>query len=340
MRTAAALLFLLLALAAAACSNEEAVAEPADVRQELPAQGELLSAAEYVARADGRAGSGDLSAAIRDYTAALVLDKDNLDALKKRAGAYVHISLFHPEDDRPQLCRPGPACQYAIDDYDKLVKLLPSDSDVHYRRGAALINAGRYQSALAALEMAIELDPSNAEARLRRGYAYMRLSDDKTYGDYNALTDRPEDAIADFDEAIRLRPGQGMVYTFRGRAFMELGQLDRALVDLSKAIDLAPDDPLAYLDRGRTLMLSGRLDEAVADFDRALELDANRVDALVGRGEARTKLGLLDDALEDLERAVNLDPRECRSAHQTRQRVQRKGRPRPRCGGIRPCPLP
>ena len=144
MRTPAALLLLLTALALAACSNEEAVVEPDAVREELPAQGELLSAAEYVARGDGRLESGDYSAAIRDFAAALAFDKDDPDALQKRAAAYVHISLFHPEDDRPQLCRPGPACQYAIDDYDRLVKLLPSDADAHYRRGVALSNAGRF----------------------------------------------------------------------------------------------------------------------------------------------------------------------------------------------------
>ena len=223
MRTAAALLLLVTALAAAACSNEETVAEPDVVRQQLPAQGELLSAAEYIARGEGRAGSGDHSAAIRDFATALALDKDNIDALRKRAASYVHISLFHPEDDRPQLCRPGPACQYAIDDYDRLVKLLPSDAGAHYLRGAALSNAGRFQSALGAFDEAIRLDPSNAEAYLRRGYAYMHLSDDRTYGDYNALTDRPEDAIADFDEAIRLRPGQGIVYTYRGQGLRGAG---------------------------------------------------------------------------------------------------------------------
>ena len=198
MRTVAAFLFLVPALALVACSNEETPAEPATVREEIPEQGDLLSAAEYVARGDSRLAEGDYSAAIRDFAAALAFDDGNADALRKRAAAYVHISLFHPEDDRPQLCRPGPACQYAIDDYDKLVKLLPSDSDAHYRRGAALINAGRYQSSLAALEEAIRLDPSNAEAYLRRGYAYMRLSDDNTTWNASAgVTSTPARAASE-----------------------------------------------------------------------------------------------------------------------------------------------
>ena len=108
MRTFAALLILSLVLAAAACSNEETVAEPAAVREELPEQGDLLSGAEYAARGDSRLQEGDYSAAIRDFAAALAFDEGNADVLRKRAAAYVHISLFHPEDDRPQLCRPGP----------------------------------------------------------------------------------------------------------------------------------------------------------------------------------------------------------------------------------------
>ena len=190
MRPVAALLVLLPVLALAACSNEETVAEPAAVREELPEQGDLLSAAEYAARGDSRLEEGDYSAAIRDFAAALAFDDGNLDALRKRAAAYVHISLFNPEDDRPQLCRPGPACQYAIDDYDKLVKLLPSDADAHYLHGTALSNAGRFQNALAAFEEAIRLDPTNAEAYLRRGYAYMNLSSDQVIRGLH-LTHRP-----------------------------------------------------------------------------------------------------------------------------------------------------
>ena len=106
MRFVATLLVLLSALVAAACSNDEAVVEPATVREELPEQGELLSVGEYVVRGDSRVEDGNYSAAIRDYATALALDKGNVDALRKRAAAYVHISLFHPEDDRPQLCRP------------------------------------------------------------------------------------------------------------------------------------------------------------------------------------------------------------------------------------------
>ena len=53
------------------------------------------------------------------------------------------------------------------------------------------------------------------------------------------------DAIADYDEAIRLKPDYADAYYKRGNAKDALGQLDAAIADYDEAIP-QPDDVVAY----------------------------------------------------------------------------------------------
>ncbi len=45
-------------------------------------------------------------------------------------------------------------------------------------------------------------------------------------------------AIADYSRSIKIDPGDGAAYYFRGRVFYELGEFDKALNDLLIALKL------------------------------------------------------------------------------------------------------
>ena len=63
---------------------------------------------------------------------------------------------------------------------------------------------------------------------------------------------RPRDfrgATEEFDEAIRLDPGNANAYTNRGFAYNQLGMYQRAIEDLDDAIRLDPDRAEAYNNR-------------------------------------------------------------------------------------------
>ena len=53
------------------------------------------------------------------------------------------------------------------------------------------------------------------------------------------------DAIADYSQAIRLRPTYAVAYNNRGVAYMASGYPDQALCDFNRAIQLQPDFPQA-----------------------------------------------------------------------------------------------
>ena len=158
-----------------------------------------------------------------------------------------------------------------------------------------------------------------------------------------------DQAIADFDEAIRLEPGRALAYSHRGNAWSRKGDKDRALADYEAAIRIDPNSPAVFRDRGilwrrygdldralvdfdhairmgfsdasayneRGLVWYERksLDRAIADFNQALKINPNLVDALINRGSALRSKGDLDRAIADFDEAIRIDSNAATALH-------------------------
>jgi tetratricopeptide (TPR) repeat protein len=55
------------------------------------------------------------------------------------------------------------------------------------------------------------------------------------------LMNQYDEAIADYNEAIRLRPQYAKTYFNRGSAYRKKGQNEQAIADYQKALELSPD---------------------------------------------------------------------------------------------------
>lgn len=146
-------------------------------------------------------------------------------------------------------------------DYDALFaagKAAPSDL---VGRGAALVALGRYEEALACLERAAEILPSEAEAHIQRGMALLNL-------------ERNQEAVASFDRGLALRPKSAEVLTNRGVALGQLGRMADALESFIGASVLSGTAD-SYTNMGIVLRLLGRHSEATESFGRALSLNPN-----------------------------------------------------------------
>jgi tetratricopeptide (TPR) repeat protein len=81
------------------------------------------------------------------------------------------------------------------------------------------------------------------------------------YLDYN----EPDQALAAFSEAIRLRPHHVPAWFARGFAQASLGQFDAAIADYSEAIRLDPRYAAAYHNRSAALAAVGNQSAAQQD---------------------------------------------------------------------------
>ena len=117
-----------------------------------------------------------------------------------------------------------------------------------------------------------------------------------------------QEAIADYTDAIRLKPDYAKAYNNRGNAKADFDQLSAAISDYDKAIQLKPDYAEIYYNRGSVKADLGQHFAAISDYDKAIQLKPDYVDAYNNRGIAKGKLGQHFAAISDYDKAIQLKP--------------------------------
>ena len=117
-----------------------------------------------------------------------------------------------------------------------------------------------------------------------------------------------EGAITDYTQAISLKPDHAGAYYNRGLAKADLGDKEGAITDYTQAINLKPDFALAYYNRGLAKADLGDKEGAIADFTQAISLKPNHAGAYYNRGNAKSALGDKEGAIADFTQAISLNP--------------------------------
>jgi tetratricopeptide (TPR) repeat protein len=118
-----------------------------------------------------------------------------------------------------------------------------------------------------------------------------------------------DNAIADFNEAIREDAQNVSAHANRGLAYWSKGESDLAIADFSSATSLNPAFAFGYMARGTLLSDRGNLDLAIGDFDKAIANDADFAAAYRGRGIAHYRKSEFALAIADFDQLVRLDPK-------------------------------
>jgi tetratricopeptide (TPR) repeat protein len=127
-------------------------------------------------------------------------------------------------------------------------------------------------------------------------------------GNYFYNQGKYDEALADYNRSLELRPDNPAILNNRGRTYDELGRYDEALADYNRSLELKPDDPVTLNNRGITYHKLKRYDEALADYNRSLELRPDNPITLNNRGSTYDELGRYDEALADYNRSLELRP--------------------------------
>jgi tetratricopeptide (TPR) repeat protein len=195
--------------------------------------------------------------------------------------------------------------------------------------GLVYLSAKENSLALEWFDRALALDPANPETLSNRGVALEGLGrrDDALanyneavraggvkaalfYNRGNLLRDdgRLAEAIASYDMALRLDPAYPEAFRAGGLVLRDLGHFDGALEFFNEALRLRPEFIEVLIDRGNLLQELDRPLEALASYNDALALAPGRADILNNRGSALLMLGRLAEAGADFTEALRIAP--------------------------------
>jgi tetratricopeptide (TPR) repeat protein len=158
----------------------------------------------------------------------------------------------------------------AIESFTRAIALKPGWAEAYLQRAHLRRMHGELDKAVEDYDKATELDPRTTLNNRMAAQAYTNQ------GQIFALNLRFEDAIVDFDKAIKLFEEDERPYFERARVRLLLEDLSGAIVDYDLYINLNTHDPFSrargYAERGLAKHLLGRDKEGATDVKKALEL--------------------------------------------------------------------
>jgi tetratricopeptide (TPR) repeat protein len=182
-------------------------------------------------------GAKDYLAALDAWNQALALRPTSADILNGRAGVYETMEQYGN----------------ALADYTRALSHRPTDPDLWRNRGSVYFRIQRYwaEQPLPSPDPTSSAPPLNTYANL---YHY-------------------EDALADYDRSLALRPDDPDTLSNRAAAYAGLGRIDEARADLEHSLTQRPNDPTALYNLACFHSLSGDAPAALAALTPAIAQD-------------------------------------------------------------------
>jgi tetratricopeptide (TPR) repeat protein len=119
---------------------------------------------------------------------------------------------------------------------------------------------------------------------------------------------RLDEAIAQCQRALEIRPGNAEAHYNLGSAFLQKGRLDEAIVQCQIVLKIRANDADAHYVLGTAFLQEGRLDEAITQCQDALQIKPDYVEARSNLGNALLKKGKVDEAITQYQMALQIKP--------------------------------
>lgn len=211
----------------------------------------------------------------------------------------------------------------------RALDLAPGRADIHNLAGIALTLLGRGPDALKEFEIAVKLEPANAD------YAFNLASYHRSRGEYEQVirilepalplnpasveladtllwcylkTSRYAAAQKVASDLIRLDPKRVRSHVLAGNLYIAVGDLERAKQHYSTAIELDPSNYLAHSGKGNVFLEEAQPEGAKREFQKALEIKPGYIESLVALGKIHLEENRLELARKYLLAALNSDP--------------------------------
>ena len=150
----------------------------------------------------------------------------------------------------------------------------------------------------------IEIEPDNPEAHFMLGII-------------SNITNRSEEAVTHFQEALRHDTEEPSILTNLGTAFRGIGDANRAIIAFEKAVEISPGHLSALNNLGLLYHETGRTDKAEEILTRSAEMHPENPIPLYNLAELAIAFDKYDVALEYLKKYTTLVPLDLDTLYKT-----------------------
>ncbi|HKC63130.1 MAG TPA: tetratricopeptide repeat protein [Pyrinomonadaceae bacterium] len=154
-----------------------------------------------------------------------------------------------------------------------------------------------FEEAKSAIDKALEIDDTLAEAHASLGYV-------KEYYEWDWTG-----AGKEYQRAIELNPNYATAHQWYGMYFMKLGRFEEATRELRQALRFDPRSLIINADLGLPFCFKGQYEEAIEQYRKILDVDQNFIWARFFLGWAYERSGRFAEAIEEFRNAKLIDDR-------------------------------
>jgi tetratricopeptide (TPR) repeat protein len=154
---------------------------------------------------------------------------------------------------------------------------------------------GFWHDGVSVWSRAITVEKNNYDAHDRLGRAFFSYQ-------------RIDEAIREFQEAVRLKPDVAATYCSLGRILYSQGRIDEAIENYQKALKVQPDSVVAHNNLGNLLFQKGQVNEAVRELQEAVRLNPGFAEAYCSLGQVFVAKGRVEEAIACYQKALEIRP--------------------------------
>src|SRR3984957_208640 len=165
----------------------------------------------------------------------------------------------------------------------------------HMDKGQAFLAAGNFEKARVEFQNALQIVPTDAEARYENGVVEEKLG-------------KTRDAAQFYQGAIDVNPDHVLARANLARLYLFAGAPDRALDLIKPAMEKHPDDAELLTVRAAARLQQKDLSGAEADAERAVQMAPANEDAVAVLAGLYTSAGANDKAQTLLEQSIQKMP--------------------------------
>ncbi|VVB71282.1 Photosystem I assembly protein Ycf3 [uncultured archaeon] len=220
----------------------------------------------------------------------------------------IFIALYLPSSGQNDANSYAPLNESKATDYAKMPEGLDGsiesnsqDAMALYEQGYQLLEVGRYQEAVQALDAAIGLFAEDSNAKDNpdlEGAIY-----DKALALW--MLHQLDESMSSLDDAVKINPDNADAWLLMGRIFYEQNNYEEAGNALDRAVEIDPYKGLAWFNKGLVNFAIGNYKEAIRCYYLAIENGGNVPSAWNNIGTVLYEEQRYSEAIDKFNRAID-----------------------------------